>query len=266
MDDKKKAEIELYYKKKGDYNKKLQQRKEKIMVRNISIQEKKRLIQRIKMPCIFCKRNVNTFFERKNEQLTALCGGKEDKCEGKMEIKDISYSLYPEMIASFDESVTLNKEKILQLKYQTLFGYLSREKSSEEFGKLLNDFNEDTGLLIGMLRNYNDIKDQRETNEILQEELLKSRSIIESISTNMKQYHEKQEQIFLKEAMEIMIETLIPLMKKIYELKFAYKGLRKVQDEDLMKGKQTIYYLETRPYLFEAEEFYIGLEKQDSSD
>ena len=162
--------------------------------------------------------------------------------------------------------VTLNKEKILQLKYQTLFGYLSREKSSEEFGKLLNDFNEDTGLLIGMLRNYNDIKDQRETNEMLQEELLKSRSIIETITTNMKQYHEKQEQIFLKEAMEIMIETLIPLMKKIYELKFAYKGLRKVQEEDLMKGKQTIYYLETRAYLFEAEEFYIGLEKDDSSD
>ena len=108
--------------------------------------------------------------------------------------------------------------------------------------------------------------DQRETNEMLQEELLKSRSIIETISINMKQYHEKQEQIFLKEAMEIMIETLIPLMKKIYELKFAYKGLRKIQEEDLMKGKQTIYYLETRPYLFEAEEFYIGLEKQDSSD
>lgn len=266
MDDKKKAEIELYYKKKGDYNKKLQQRKEKIMVRNISIQEKKRLIQRIKMPCIFCKRNVNTTFERSNEQLTAKCGAIEDPCEGKMEVNDISYSLYPEMIDSFDESVTLNKERILQLKYQTLFGYLSREKSSEEFGKLLNDFNEDTSLLIGMLRNYNDIKDQRETNEMLREELLNSQTIIASITSNMKQYHEKQEQIFLKEAMEIMIETLMPIMKKIYELKFAYKGLRKIQEEDLMKGKQTIYYLETRAYLFEAEEFYIGLEKHDSSD
>jgi len=266
MDDKKKTEIEIYYKKKGDYNKKLQQRKDKIILRNISNQEKKRLINRIKMPCIFCKRNVNTFFERKNEQLIAKCGGKEDQCEGKIEVNDISYSLYPEMITSFDESVTINKERILQLKYQTLFGYLSREKSSEEFGKILKDFNEDTGLLIGLLRNYNDIKDQKETNEILREELLNSQTIIETITTNMKQYHEKQEQIFLKEAMEIMIETLIPLMKKIYELKFAYKGLRKIQEEDVMKGKQTIYYLETRPYLFEAEEFYIGLDKHDSSD
>jgi len=266
MDNKKKSELELYYKKKGDYNKKLQQRKDKIIARNISVQEKKRLMQRIKMPCIFCKRNVNTIFERTNEQLTAKCGSTEDPCEGKMEVNKISYSLYPEMIASFDESVTINKEKILQLKYQTLFGFLSREKSSGEFSNILKDFNEDTSLLIGLLRSHNDIKEQKETNEMLREELVKGQSIIETIKLNMKQYYEKQEQVFLKEAMEIMIETLLPLMKKVYELKFAYKGLRKIQEEDAMKGKQFIYYLETRPYLFEAEEFYIGLENDNSSE
>ena len=79
---------------------------------------------------------------------------------------------------------------------------------------------------------------------MLREELVKSQSIIETIKLNMKQYHEKQEQVFLKEAMETMIETLLPLMKKIYELKFAYKGLRKIQEEDKMKDKQVIYYLE----------------------
>ena len=266
MDNKKRIQIELYYKKKGDYNTKIQQRKDKIMMRTISNQEKKRLMQRIKMPCIFCKRNVNTIFERKNEQLMAKCGAIEDACEGKMEVNDIIYSLYPEMIGSFDDSLTINKEKILQLKYQTLFGYLSREKSSEEFGKILKDFNEDTSILIGLMRRYNNIKDQRETNEILKDDLLKSQTIIESIKLSMKRYHKNQENIFLKEAMEIMVETLIPLMKKIYELKFAYKGLREIHEEDQMKGKQIIYYLETRSYLFEAEEFYIGLEKHDSSD
>ena len=258
MDNKKKNELEVYYKKKGDYNKKIQQRKNKIILRNISIQEKKRLMQRIKIPCIFCKRNVNTIFESKNMQLSAKCGSTEDPCEGKLEVNNISYALYSEMIDSFDDSIKINKEKILQLKYQTLFGYLSREKSSEEFSKILQDFNDDTSILIGLLRSHNDIKEQKETTEMLREELVKSQSIIETIKLNMKQYHEKQEQVFLKEAMETMIETLLPLMKKIYELKFAYKGLRKIQEEDKMKDKQVIYYLETRPYLFDADELYIG--------
>ena len=266
MDDKKKAELELYYKKKGDYNKKLQMRKEKIMVRIISNQEKKRLMQRIKMPCIFCKRNVNTIFDKKDETLTATCGSKESPCEGKIEISDISYSLYTEMIRDFDESAIINKEKILQLKYQTLFGYLSREKSSETFTQILEDLNADTSILIGLLRTYNDVRDQKETNDILREEILKSRAIIETIQLTMNEYKNTQEQVFLKEAMDSMIETLLPVMKKIHTLKYAYKGLRKNQEDDPMKGKQCVYYLETRPYLFEAEEFNVSSENDNSSD
>ena len=199
MEESLKNQVVDYYKKKGDYNKKLQTRKEKIMARNTSIEAKQKAIKRLKLPCIFCKRNVNTIFEIDFDIRTARCGDQSDPCEGKLEVTDIVFSHTEQTMHEYSELVDILKQRILQLKYQTLFSYLSRERSTEEFTKLLKEYNDDLSTFIILTRKHTQLKEQKDTNDMIRDEVLRIQDVSKTIRFSIDQYNETNEMSFLKE-------------------------------------------------------------------
>mgnify|MGYP000226882613 FL=1 len=249
MEESLKNQVVDYYKKKGDYNKKLQARKEKIMTRKTSIEAKQKAIKRLKLPCIFCKRNVNTIFEIDFDIRTARCGDQSDPCEGKIEINDIIFSHTEQMMREYSELVNILKQRILQLKYQTLFSYLSRERSSEEFTKLLKEYNDDLSTFIILTRKYTQLKEQKDTNDMIRDEVLRIQDVSKIIRFSLDQYNETNEMSFLKEGIDTMVESLNPIMNKLRDLKYAHREILSICEN----GEKKVHYLITRPYPFEAE-------------
>ena len=256
MDASLKSKLDDYYRKKGQYNKKLQARKEKIMARKTSISDKRVAIKRIKLPCIFCKRNVKTIFEREFDRLIARCGDIESPCEGKIEITNIVFSLTEQLAHDFELSITLSKQKIQQLKYQTLFSYLSKERSMKEFATLLKEYNEELSVYIGLIRKYTLLTERKEVNDIIEEETLRLERISSSIQFSFDQYRDTGEISFMKEGIDIMVDTLTPILKKIDGIKYAYREIETIK-ESATNGRDDMHYLISRPYPFEAEESVI---------
>ncbi len=240
MDNKKEInEFDEYYKKKGDYNRKLQERKDKILSQNISIKEKRIKIQKIKLPCIFCKRPVNTIFENSDGQINAKCGSVNNPCDTTLKIENNGYFLLDKINSIFEELLEINKTKINRLKYQTLYSFLSREKSSEKFKKLVNEYNENMACYITHLRKYNDVIEQKEKNELLSETLVEFENFIQSIKLTNKQFEETKQRIVLTESIDSMVENIIPLLKKIRTLKYSHTEL--IQNKDGNENKTTNY-------------------------
>ena len=249
MEESLKNQVVDYYKKKGDYNKKLQTRKEKIMARKTSVEAKKKAIKRLKLPCIFCQRNVNTIFEIDFDIRTARCGDQSDPCEGKIEIKDIIFSHTEKMMREYNGDVNILKQRILQLKYQTLFSYLSRERSTEEFTKLLKEYNDDLSTFIILTRKYTQLKEQKDTNDMIRDEVLRIQDVSKIIRFSLDQYNETNEISFLKEGIDTMVDSLNPIIKKLRNLKYAHREIFSKIEND----SNRVHYLITRPYPFEAE-------------
>ena len=246
--------FENYYKKKGEYNKKLQTRIDKILVQQISKKEKRSKIKKIKLPCIFCKRPVNTLFENDNRMLIAKCGSNDNPCDSSIKIEREDYFLLENIIILFEELIEINKSKINRLKYQTLYSIISREKLSEKFKKIVNEYNENMECYITFLRRLNDIKEQKEKNELLSETLLQFENFVESIKLTIKQFNETKEIILLTDVITSQAKDIIPLIKKIRTLKYAHSEIISINEKDFI-GDVNKNYLFTRNFPFESLEY-----------
>ena len=251
-------DIDDYYKKKGEYNKKLQDRKDKILEKNISKKEKREQFKKIKLPCIFCKRNVNSVFENKENHLIARCGSNDNPCENKIKINNNNYYLLTKIIQIMEELTEISKTKINRLKFQTLFSDLPREKSSEMFKKYLNEYNSNMSLYVTYLRKYNDLIEQKEKNEILSNSLLEFSEFLESMKISLQQFQETKQLIILSDSIDNMVKNVIPLIEKIRNLKYSHMEIiNKNEKGDI--GLTDVKYLETKivPYELLEEEFEI---------
>lgn len=128
--------IDSYYKIKGRYDSKFNASKLRIIRSKIPLAEKKQRIERIKVKCINCKRDVGTRFSTADRHLKAVCGDDSAPCPLNIDIKlGIAESL-----DSLEETLThdlnLVKRKIIETKLMLLFGLLTEEQMEKAFADL----------------------------------------------------------------------------------------------------------------------------------
>jgi hypothetical protein len=164
----------------------------------------------IKPPCINCKRPVGTLFSNKDNKYTILCGDKDKPCELNVVIFNGSFREIHELIELFSEETETAKEGIIKQKLDTVFNYVTEEKSVEIFKKELELFNESNIIYKEYLDKYIENFHDQNKKELIQKKNNAIFELNERVKSLLDEYNKTENRELLIEAVRMQINEIYP--------------------------------------------------------
>ena len=222
-------EINDFYKLKAKYDEKILKIKQKIKNKNtLTKKDKQKEFRNTQFKCVNCNRQGGTLFEIKKNKLSALCGAN-NKCDLNISIDKKTYYNIRNKKSEDEEKINIKKTDIIKTKLDFLFNYIQESEAIKEFSIQKEDFNLFSKGLISTKKDYIEIVDNIETNTLLKETIISLHEKIIQIKDLEKNYIETKNTQLIEDIINIYKIDIIPLNKKIRELKYSYYNI--VKDE-----------------------------------
>lgn len=167
-----------------------------------SLQKKQRKQKKtLSLPkCYGCKRKVGMVFSGKNQKYTAYCGDTTTKpCDWKMILHRGDNYGFRDTMEEMRKTLEETKENIIRQKMDTLFDYITEEKSVDLFKKQLSLFKINSEMVNNYQKRYEDMYFNSVKKEIIQQ---KKRKIQEKIL----EIQEKIESGEIEEVVKLQME------------------------------------------------------------
>lgn len=213
-----------YYKLKNKYDKKLKQEIEKISKSDDN--DKKKLFEKAKL-CIKCKEKGGTIFTQKGNLLIAKCGAIKP-CSLNIQLERANYKKVDNELDKLNSIIIKEKQKTILTKLDYLFTIQDSENTKETFNKLKTNFVNLTKQYETYLIYYNNLIN----NDIDYKSSLKKLNVtlfdnIDNIKNNINNYEKTNDLQYIKDSIDLYVNTLTPLVKRIlnfnYPINYIYK-------------------------------------------
>jgi hypothetical protein len=175
-----------------------------------SKKEGKKLALEVKPKCIKCKRSVGSIFSREDEKYIAICGDSNQPCNLKIELFHSSHSSNINLLYMFKDAIDDIKDDIIKQKLDTLFSYVSEDKSISMFKKTLESFNFDNNMFISLLDRFNENHFNENKQELINKKKEHIFKLIEQVQLLLKEYKDTENYEILKTAVELQVNSLLP--------------------------------------------------------
>lgn len=229
--------IDDYYKLKHKYEKKYTEDKLKI-IKNpmLSTKEKIQAFQQMKKLCIKCKQSGGTIFTNNDNKLKAVCGHVVNPCKLNIDIDKGSYKTSSDLAVMLNEIIDEERSKIVKIKLDFLFGYISEETAIAEFNKLKSSLARSSESLKNIETKYLDIVDNKEHKATLEETNIELHKSIFQVKELYKNYQSTKNQAFIKTMVELYISNILENAKTIRNLKYHFNDVEQIEtDKDETK-------------------------------
>lgn len=196
-----------YFKMKNDYEIEVMKLKRKA-------KESKRTLKTLP-PCKGCSNKVGMIFSGKDQKYSVYCGNANKPCDWKMVIHRGDHYLFTDTMMEMRENLEETKENMIRQKMDTLFQYITEQKSAELFKKQLSFFKTNSEMVTQYEQDYHELYFSKEKKEII---ALKQKKIQELLI-------ELQEKIIeghLDEIVHIQYEKIQPIAKYIQNLEYPF--------------------------------------------
>jgi len=213
--------LRQYYKLKQTYEQYYRKKKRNIKNRDISLEEKRSLLRKFKMPCINCRKKGGTIFTNDNGILKAICGVAQSPCSLDIEIKKADWRYLPTVIEEAKIIVHKIKKQIIKTKLNFLFGLESEDITIKAFEKLKTEFDKAYGLLVNLEERLQVNYAEKQRAEEIEQYKLQLYLANEEFSAAIEEYRATQNTALLSDAIEIYIDKILKLQKLIQETKYA---------------------------------------------
>jgi hypothetical protein len=215
-----------------------------------------RNVAQLKPKCIHCKRPVGTAFSKKDNHYLALCGDPANPCQLNVDLYNGSSESIVSLMAFVQETLDTSKETIIEEKMNILFNYISEDKCVELFNKQMESFRLFTEMLNEMTDTYREHFD----NEYKQNKIIEKKkeifSAIEKSRGLLDQYKATGNAEFLKEAVQIQVNDILPETKVIRLLENEIMEIDKKRQLNEQMPKE--YSLFKYPALLFKRDYSIG--------
>jgi hypothetical protein len=228
--------LRKYFNLKNEYETELMDLKRKA-------KSKKRILKTLPS-CIGCSRKVGMVFSGKDQKYMAYCGDSAKPCDWKIVIHRGDFYSFLETIEVMRDNLEETKENIIRQKMDTLFQYITEEKSADLFKKQLSFFKTNTEMVEKYYQDYLDIYFSASKKEIVE---LKQKKIQEWI-VKLQQHLLEGE---LEEVVRIQCKEIQPIAKYIQGLNYPFMEI----DKD---KKTSEWILDQRDYILSDVEINQG--------
>jgi hypothetical protein len=262
--------INEFYKLKNKYEIELFKRKKTILNNvTLSSKEKKTEFKKLKPKCINCKRPGGTIFSVKffpgddgYREFRAVCGIVSDPCNLNITVQTGKYNLLPVVLEEIEKEIQDNKKSIIDDKNRLLFGLMTTETALKNFEEIKDYISSLTALLETYLDEYNSITDNVEKKTELKESVTQSYFYIEEIKLSITKFDEEDNTQYVRDAVNIYLNRLMPLLNKISELKYKENTVYYNENENtynLMQNQYTSQSLEFTYFNNKVLNYDVGL-------
>jgi hypothetical protein len=253
--------INEYYKLKMKYESDLSKNKKKIINNtHLSLKEKRREFAQLKPKCINCKRPGGTIFSTtfdktaESRELKAVCGIRAQPCNLNITILVGHFELFPITLNDMSSQIKDEKTNIINNKNRNIFGYISAQQTVTLFEQLKEQVSDTTALYMYYLEEYlGIIANQQENNDLKRDQEFFYNFITE-INSAIGLFHSTDNTQYIRDAVDIYVNKLLPLLAKIMKLKYS-------ENKVLYNENDNTYHLIQNKYTFKDIEFNTGEEK-----
>jgi hypothetical protein len=174
----------------------------------------------VKPQCINCKRSVGTVFSnRDNSKYKAICGDSSNPCNLNIQIYNGACFNLPYLLNIYSEELEDVKDSIIRQKLDTLFNYVTEEKSISLFKKELENYNKDSKMHKELLDHYNELYNNNYKQEQIKKKSEEIQSLISKVHYLLEEYEKTENTEILKLAMTTQVNELYPEIRNMKLLK-----------------------------------------------
>ena len=195
----------------------------------------KKRVKTVTPPCVNCKRPVATIFDLKNNRYTAICGDKKHPCNLNIQLYSGHSFNTDSLLQIYGEDLDKTKESIIKQKMDTLFNYLSEDKSVEKFKEELELYNENSKMYKDLLDRHKDLYDNEERRIQMSKKTEEMYKTIAEISGHMKEYEASGNREALISALHIQKRDLIPAIQNLRMKKWGMMEMEISPENDSSK-------------------------------
>jgi hypothetical protein len=241
-----------YFKLKSQYEKKKRELMNAAFEKGKTLKQKKSLAREVVAPCIKCKRRVGTIFEQNNTHFIAICGSKTKPCDLKIELYRGSYDPLDHLIDLYQEMIEHTKEEIIIQKLDTLFNYVSEEKSVKAFKKKLEDYNFDSAFYKKLLDKYHELHGSDYKRELVKQKVGNIYKLKTHMSSLLDEYAKTHNKVVLKTIMDVYVKEYLPEIHNLRLINYEVMEINEV-------GKDSgVYQLFQRDTKLSSNEYLLG--------
>jgi hypothetical protein len=266
--------MKRYYKLKGAYDKKYNDAKKKLTAtgKGLSVDKIKKKLKNLRIGCINCKQSGGTLFTEDingRSLLTAKCGHTEAPCALDIQIQQGKWMLLPTAAKMTQDSLDAIKADIINLKLDLLFGLRTEEQITEQFTTDKTTYKEQTkqlNLLTGVIESENKIRvDGHAEDDIprkipikqyleiknaqLQQLITTFKDLIADYMADIDDIEQSNQ--LLKQALNLYVEQIFPLMTKMRESTYAVTMMDHEEEQGLFIMKQVKTLLKNLDFEYE---------------
>jgi hypothetical protein len=200
-----------YFRIKDEYETKVHEMRKKVFrLEPYNKKAGRKAAKAVKAKCIHCARPVGTIFSTTENRYKALCGDATNPCSLNIELYKGEFSSLNDLIYTFKEDLETIKEKIICLKLDTLFDYVSGGKATAQFKEELENYNIDSRILKELI----DEREENYSSEHKKDLIERKRNTIfmyaEQIGNLLAEYKKTENRELLKTAMTLQVNNLLP--------------------------------------------------------
>lgn len=205
-----------YYKLKNKYDKKLRREVEKISKSEDS--NKREIYENAKL-CIKCKQKGGTIFTQKGNLLIAKCGAS-NPCSLSIQLERAIHKNVTNELNNLNNTIIKEKQNTILTKLDYLFTIQDSENTKETFNKLKTNFVELTNQYQKYVTYYSNLINNKDDQLALKDLNITLFSNIETIKNNINEFNKTGDLQFIKESIDLYVNTLTPLVKRILNLNY----------------------------------------------
>ena len=234
-----------YYKLKNDYETKKQAKITRIL-RDDSLKtfkQKQDMMEKNKIQCIGCKKAVGTIFSNKDGILRAQCGNKTNPCGLNIQINRGKYIFLDEMVDVYEDGVSTNKEKIIQVKLDLLFRFKSESTVLDTFKDIKDELVDDLESLSGYKTQYVSTLSNLSNRPEINVKMSQFYNIVDTIKSSVQEFNETNNIQLIKDVVSLYKKELEPVLSELRRLKYKYRAIEDNEDDNTFCLQRKSYTL-----------------------
>jgi Leucine-rich repeat (LRR) protein len=169
-----------------------------------------KLAKEARPKCIRCRRPFGTIFECRDRRFIAVCGNKNDPCDLNIQLYRGNYSNREYMLYLFREQMEDLKDNIISQKLDTLFSYISEEKSAEKFKRQLKDYSIDNNIYKELLNEYTEIHSNPHKRELIRNKIRQIYELKNAMKQMLTQYETDENAEIMGVITDIYVREYLP--------------------------------------------------------
>lgn len=234
--------VEKFFMLKNLYETKRSNLVKKILFKkDVSKKNKIKAIRNIKVPCISCKKYVNSIFDITNDKYIAICGDSSSKCKLNIEIEKQKTIWSFERKKELQQLIDEDTYHIIKIKLALLFGFINEEELESIYETIRDEYKtnqKELSEINNFISESIDLKNRYEEINTIQQNTLE---FIKTIKNTVSEFLLNNNPSYISDVVHIYDDDLYPNMKTLREIKNRVMHVEYVNNKIiLLQNENTI--------------------------